>query len=144
VDLAIRIVALQLTGSAAAGERASFRLWLSEMRPVLHLWGAFAIRGWTFSADPTVGYSGMDDLSAFMGEAMTLRRELLRWRDGRRLTGQTLISDSMLGPWLGWTPFEPRAGWPLTGGLAPLAIPEEIVPRRLKPGRKPNVRPAAS
>jgi hypothetical protein len=82
-DSAIRVVEDAWAGEGHRAGRATFRADLSEMRAVLHLWGAFALRDYQLLADPSVGYDGLDDLTAFMSEAMALRQQLCRWRDGR-------------------------------------------------------------
>src|SRR5262249_54488054 len=115
--------------------RTTFRADLSEMRAVLHLWGAFALRGYRFLADPNVGYDGLDDLAAFMSEAMALRQQLCQWRDGRNKP-DTLLAGDAFGPWIGWQPREPRTGWPDTGRLPAVSLPPGVrVPVRRPPGR---------
>src|SRR5262245_44878503 len=69
-DSAIWVVEDAWTGEGHKAGRATFRAALSEMRSVLHLWGAFALRDYQILADPKVGYDGLDDLAAFMSEAM--------------------------------------------------------------------------
>jgi hypothetical protein len=57
-------------GEGHKSGRSTFRADLSEMRPVLYLWGAFALRDYQLLADPNVGYDGLDDLAAFISEAI--------------------------------------------------------------------------
>lgn len=119
-------------GSAGKAGRATFRADLSEMRAVLHLWGAFALRNYQFRADPNVGYDGLDDLAAFMSEAMALRQQLCLWRNGRNKS-DTLLAGDAFGPWLGWQPHEPRSGWPETGRIFRISLAPGVrvpVPRR--------------
>jgi hypothetical protein len=125
-------------GSVAAGgqiSRATLRAALSDMRRVLHLWGALALRDYQILADPNVGYDVLDDLSAFMTEAMTLLQHLCTWRDGRKKS-DTLLADDALGPWPGWEPHQPRPEWPKTGGIHGISFgPSVPIPVRRPPGR---------
>jgi hypothetical protein len=113
-DSAIWVVEDAWAGEGHRAGRATFRADLSEMRAVLHLWGALALRDYQFLADPSVGYDGLDDLTAFMSEAMALRQQLCQWRNGRNQP-DTLLAGDAFGPWLGWQPHEPQSGWPNTG-----------------------------
>jgi hypothetical protein len=125
-------------GSVAAGgqiSRATLRAALSDMRRVLHLWGALALRDYQILADPNVGYDVLDDLIAFMTEAMTLLRHLCTWRDGRKKS-DTLLADDAFGPWLGLEPHEPRPEWPKSGGIHRILFaPSVLIPVRRPPGR---------
>ena len=67
-------------------------------------------------ADPRVGYEALDDLAAFMSEAMALWQHLCCWRDGRK-QADTYLAGAVVGPWLGWQPHQPRTGWPETGRI---------------------------
>jgi hypothetical protein len=98
---AIQVVQEVATAAGHRTGRSSFRADLSLLRPVLHWWGAFALRGRAFHADPAVGYELADDLAVFVAEAGALRQELCRWCDGRHLP-DTLLA----GEWFGKT--DPR------------------------------------
>ena len=125
-------------GEGHRAGRATFRADLSEMRAVLHLWGALALRDYQFLADPSVGYDGLDDLAAFMSEAMALRQQLCQWRNGRN-TPDTLLAGDAFGPWIGWQPHEPRPGWPATGRIYAVSLPASVrIPVRRPSGRPPK------
>jgi hypothetical protein len=142
-DIASWDSAIWLVEDAWAGEghkagRATFRADLTELRAVLHLWGAFALRDRQFLADPSVGYDRLDDLTAFMSEAMALRQQLCQWRDGRNKP-DTLLAGDAFGPWIGWQPHEPRPGWPETGRIYPISLPPSVqVPEPRPSGRPPK------
>lgn len=121
--------------------RSTFRADLSEMRSVLHLWGAFALRDYKFLADSSVGYTGLDDLGALMTEAMALWQQLCAWRDGRNRIDDEYLSGEVFGPWADWEPHERRPGWPDTGGIYARSLPADRVPTRRRPGRRPKIRP---
>src|SRR5262249_21085287 len=134
-DSAIWVVEDAWAGEGHRAGRATFRANLSEMRAVLHLWGAFALRDYQLLADPSVGYDGLDDLAAFMSEAMALRQQLCRWRDGRN-TSDTLLAGDAFGPWIGWQSREPQPGWPDTGRIYHVSLaPSVRVPLRRPSGR---------
>jgi hypothetical protein len=139
-DIASWESAIWVVEDAWAGERhkagrTTVRADLTEMRAVLHLWGAFALRGYQFLADPSVGYDGLDDLAAFMSEAMALRQQLCLWRNGRNTPDKLLAGDAF-GPWSDWQRPEPRPGWPDTGRLQAVSLPPGVrVPVRRPSGR---------
>jgi hypothetical protein len=139
-ESAIWIAEDESAGAGLKTSRATFRAHLSEMRSVLHLWGAFALRDYQFLAKPNVGYEELDDLAAFMSEAMALWQHLCGWRDGRNQT-DTYLSGAVFGPWLGWQPHQPRTGWPDTGRLYATSFdPSVRLPMRRPPGRPPGRR----
>lgn len=139
-DIASWESAIWVVEDAWAGEghragRTTVRTDLTEMRAVLHLWGALALRDYRFLVDPNVGYDGLDDLAALMSEAMELRQQLCLWRDGRN-TSDTLLAGDAFGPWIGWQRPEPRPGWPDTGRLHAVSLPPGVrVPVRRPSGR---------
>src|SRR5262249_12382673 len=137
-DSAIWAVEDVWAGEGHRAGRATFRADLSEMRAVLHLWGSLALRDYQFFADPSVGYDGLDDLTAFMSEAMALRQQLCQWRNGRNQP-DTLLAGDAFGPWIGWQPHEPRPGWPATGRVYAVSLPPSVrVPLRRPSGRPPK------
>jgi hypothetical protein len=138
-DSAIRVVEDAWAGEGHRAGRATFRADLSEMRAVLHLWGAFALRDYQLLADPSVGYDGLDDLTAFMSEAMALRQQLCRWRDGRN-TSDTLLAGDAFGPWIGWQPHESQPGWPDTGRIYAVSLPPGVFTRMPRPAGRPPKR----
>ena len=103
--------------------------------------GAFALRNYQFLADPSVGYDGLDDVTAFMSEAMALWQQLCLWRNGRNKE-DTLLADEVFGPWEGWQPPQPQSGWPDTGRLYAVSLPPDAcVPAPRPSGRPPKIRP---
>ena len=134
-DSAISIVEDVSFGDGLNIGRATLRADLSKMRGVLHLWGALAIRSYQFLPDPDAGYGQLEDLAAFMSEAMALLQQLCLWRDGRNQP-DTLLAGDAFGPWTGWQPHEPWPGWPDTGRLYFVSLdPTVRSPVRRPPGR---------
>jgi hypothetical protein len=134
-DSAIWIVEDQSVAAGIQISRATLRAALSELRGVLHLWGALALRDYRILAEPGVGYDIVDDLTAIMTEAMTLLQQLCIWRDGRN-TSDTLLAGAAFGPWIGSQPHRPRPGWPNSGGIHRISFhPSVRIPARRPPGR---------
>jgi hypothetical protein len=130
---AIRLVSAQINVS-----RATLRSNLSEMRRVLHLWGAWTLRESEWLDDPNVAYDWANDLVAFTTEAMTLLQQLRMWRDGRDQP-DLLLAGEMFGPWPDWEPHQPRPGWPRTGGINRLSFAAAVpIPVRRPAGRPPR------
>ena len=101
-------------------------------------WGAFALRDYQLLAHPSVGDDRLDDLTAFMSEAMELRQQLCQWRDGRNKP-DTLLAGDAFGPWIGWQPHQRRPGWPDTGRICPISLPPSVrVPVPRPSGRPPK------
>jgi hypothetical protein len=135
-ERAIREIQNQRACAGGTISRATLRACLSEMRPALHLWGAGALRERRWLDDPNVGYDRIDDLSAFMTEAMTLLQQLCIWRDGRDQP-DLLLAGAMFGPWP--ESHEPRPGWPRTGGIYRISFAPDIsIPVPRPPGRPPR------
>jgi hypothetical protein len=137
-ERAIRVIQNQRACAGSTINRATLRACLSKMRPVLHLWGALALREHQWLDNPNVGYHRLDDLSAFMTEGMTLLHQLCIWRDHRKQP-DLLLAGEMFGPWPDWEPHEPRPGWPRTGGIYCISFPPEVsIPAPRPPGRPPR------
>jgi hypothetical protein len=137
-ESAIWVVEDFSAGAGLTTSRSTFRSHLIELRSVLHLWGAFALRNYQFFVDPNAGYDGLDDVTAFISEAMALRQQLCDWRN-RRNQPDTLLAGDVFGPWRGWQPHQPQSGWPDTGRLYAISLQADVcvpVPRRS--GRPPN------
>jgi hypothetical protein len=134
-----RAISMVEDESFAAGiqiSRTTLRADLSEMRAVLHLWGALVLRNNQILADPNVDYQHLDDLAALMSEAMALLQQLCIWRDGRDMS-DTLLAGDAFGPWREWQPHQPRPGWPDTGRIYRTSFQPSV---RL-PVRRPAGRP---
>jgi hypothetical protein len=135
-DSAIGVVEDAWADEGHKAGRATFRADLSEMRAVLHLWGAPVVG---HQSSPTqILADELADLGAFMSEAMALRQQLCQWRAGRN-TSDTLLAGDAFGPWIGWQPHEPRPGWPETGRIYDVSLaPGVRVPVRRPSGRPPK------
>jgi hypothetical protein len=139
-DMAISIVEDESVAAGIQISRATLRAALSQLRRVLHLWGALALRDYRILAEPCVGYDALADLTAIMTEAMILLQQLCIWRDGRN-TSDTLLAGDAFGPWIGSQAHRPRPGWPSTGVIHRISFdPSVQIPTRRPPGRPPGRR----
>jgi hypothetical protein len=90
---------------------------LSRYAPVLHFWGACALRyGGLHLDDLSVGYSRDDDARAFVTEAQKVLEYLHAWDDARGKTERSsYLAVDAFGPLADMPPFEPQPEWPDTG-----------------------------
>ncbi len=120
----------------------TLRGYMREFAAVLHLWGAWRIRGSHWCADAAVGYSALDDYQMFLCEAEAILEELLRW-DGQKpeksRSGYLKANFFQVDP--DWRPPRRRPGWPLTGVVPAIALDlanARNIPTLKKSGRPPN------
>jgi hypothetical protein len=96
--------------------KSSLRHYLKEFAPVLHLWGAWRIRGACLRAIREVGYSHKDDFEMFLCESETILEQLRSW-DAQKHDNSR--SDYLKADFFqvedGWRPPVRKPGWPMTG-----------------------------
>jgi hypothetical protein len=117
--------------------RSSFRAHLSEFSAVLHLLGAWEMRGRHFIVNDAVGYTAPTDAKFFVAESQVLLRKLREWSSARRTSTPELhLSAEKFEGGPEWMPPEHLAdAWPKTGMIRTLALPEDSVPVRRPAGR---------
>lgn len=127
---------------APAVSRATLHKYLREFSPVLHLWGAWCIRGRRWNWDDSVGYSLPDDVDMFISESELLFRVLQRW-DSAKTTRSKYLGGDVFRVAHDWRPPLSRRGWPRTGALPQLKIDEVAVPEvaNLKKSGRPRANP---
>lgn len=135
---AIKLV--DLAGKRARSKGARTALWQLRRRyfSVAHLWAAWSIREGKFGALPAVGYSGYDDFQCFLTEAEILRDFGQNWRPRRAKSQPPLPADVYRVP-NGWSPPARKAGWPYTGMIPDLTLPEELL-AQLRPAGRPSAK----
>jgi hypothetical protein len=118
------------------------RKYLREFSPVLHLWGAWCIRGRRWNWDDSVGYSLPNDVAMFLCEAETLFEQLQKWDTAKSPRSEYLAIDAF-HPANDWRPPQRLDGWPMTGGICGLKIDEASVPEiaNLKKSGRPRGNP---
>jgi hypothetical protein len=134
-----RIVEACAAKANVSGSRTSIMEAKRRFLSVAHLWGAYCIRGRKWQERVDVNYSLADDVESFLAEAEILRR----W-------GQTWIVDAARGksalPAEVWVLPENRAlaprkpGWPPTGMIPSIRLPNDLLPPIGRPGRPRKVR----
>ena len=135
--------AIKIVESAAARAKMSgARTALSEAKrrflTVAHLWGAWSIREGKFKQHPEVGYDGYADFQSFLTEAEILRDWGQNWRARRAKSKPPLPGDIWRVP-EDWQPPPRQSGWPRTGGIPDIVLPEHLL-AELKPAGRPRRR----
>ena len=105
---------------------------------VAHLWAARSIRGAWSLQDPGVAYNGVTDFQYFLAEAEILRRWGQRWRPLRAKSEPPLPQDVWSVP-EGWEPPIYQPGWPPTGIIPEIKVPENLL-AEIKPAGRPRKR----
>jgi hypothetical protein len=123
--------AIKLAEYAAQGEdaRASrSTLWdgRSKFLTVAHLWAAWVLREGRIEPRPEVGYDASTDFQSFLTEAEFLRQWGQDWTPPRDKAEPPLPADVWRPP-DDWRPPERQPGWPETGGVHALTVPDELL-----------------
>jgi hypothetical protein len=125
------------TSAKRAGSRASrTNLWRerSRFQWAAHLWGAWSIREGKFGGHPEVGYDGWADFQFFLAEAEILRDFGQNWRRSRARAEPPLPPDVWCVP-PSWEPPSRQPGWPNTGMIPDLTLPDDLMAGLKPPGR---------
>ncbi|MCH7839721.1 MAG: hypothetical protein IID38_05745, partial [Planctomycetes bacterium] len=133
---AIKIAKHIATRDKVSGARSA--LWRDRSRfiSVAHLWGAWCIREGRFSPRPDIGYDGYADFQSFLTEAEILRQWGQSWRHLRDKAKPPLPAEVWRVP-EDWRPPIRQPGWPATGMIPDLTLPEELL-ATLKPAGRPR------
>ena len=131
---ATKLVMLIAAQHRVRGSRSSIYAARSRYVSVAHLWGAWSIRGRQFRSDPSVGYQGWHDFQFFLAEAEVLRWWGQSWRPSRAKSEPPLPAEVWRVP-ESWEPPETQPGWPRTGGIPGMTIPNDLLAHLRKPGR---------
>ena len=133
---AIKIVEIVANREKVSGTRSSLWKVRSQFITVAHLWGAWSIREREFTSKPEIGYDGYADFQSFLTEAEILRQWGQSWRATRDKADPPLPEDVWRVP-DGWQPLERQPGWPDTGKIPHLTLPEDLL-QSLKPAGRPK------
>ncbi len=123
---ATKVVEVVTARHRVSGSRSSLYDARSRYGSVAHLWAALCIRERRFQSDPDVGYDGWHDFQSFLAEAEILRRWGRSWRPDRAKSEPPLPEEGWCVP-RGWEPPERRSGWPRTGAIPALTIPDDLL-----------------
>ena len=135
---AIKVVELIAKRFKVKGARSD--LWDAKRRflTVAHLWGAWSIREGQFVQHPEVGYNGGADFQSFLAEAEILRQWGQSWRPPRAKSEPPLPPKVWQVP-EDWEPPTRQPGWPKTGMIPFITLPEELLAEFKPAGRPRNV-----
>jgi hypothetical protein len=133
---AIKIKDVVATKRKKSGARSTLWQELRRFRTVAHLWGAWCIREGVFLPRPEVDYDGYDDFQCFLTEAEILRDWGQNWRPRRAKREPPLPSEVWQVPEV-WRPPVRRPGWPSTGMIPEMTLPDELV-TTLRPAGRPR------
>jgi hypothetical protein len=131
---AITVYKMSAKRAGSTGSRADLWKKISRFRSVAHLWGAWSIREGKFGGRPELGYDGWSDFQAFLTEAEILRDFGQRWRPPRAKSNPPLPPDVWCVP-ANWDPPPRQAGWPNTGMIPDLKLPDDVMAKLKPPGR---------
>jgi hypothetical protein len=136
--------AIVITETVAGSEKVSgsrSSLWKvrSKFMSVAHLWGAWSFREREFTSKPEIGYDGYADFQSFLTEAEILRQWGQSWHPARDKAEPPLPEDVWRVP-DDWQPLDRQPGWPKTGMIPDLALPETLL-ANLKPAGRPKRAP---
>ena len=131
---AIRIYEISAKRAGASGSRTQLYQERRRFLSVAHLWGAWCIREGKFGERPEVGYDGWADFQCFLTEAEILRDFGQNWRPSRAKSKPPLPPDVWCVP-SSWEPPPRQAGWPNTGMLPDLMLPDDLMAELKPPGR---------
>jgi hypothetical protein len=135
---AARIAELTAARVNASGSRSAQWKARRQFLSVAHLWAAWSIREGRFEARPELGYHAHDDFQSFLTEAEILRRWGQTWRPPRKGSKPLLPPDVWQVP-ENWQPPIRQPGWPETGKLPVLTLPEGLL-ATLRPAGRPRRR----
>jgi hypothetical protein len=130
VTIAERVASRENAPGSRTAQWGAKRQYLS----VAHLWAAFCIR--RFETRLEVGYDGYADFQSFLAESEGIRH----WGQTclpARSNGRPHLPPDVWHPDEGWQPLSRQPGWPDTGRIPPLKLPEELL-AGLKPAGRPR------
>ena len=131
--------AIKITQSIAKSFKvkgARTDLWKAKHRflSVAHLWGAWSIREGRFERRPEVGYDWYADFQSFLTEAEILREWGQTWQPSRAKSEPPLPPDLWRVP-DNWEPPARQPGWPKTGMIPYITLPQECLSKLRSTGR---------
>ena len=127
---------LEKAAGPGGGSRSMFMKAKKRLLTAAHLWGAWSIREGKFEARPDVGYKGWHDFQSFIAEAELLRDWGQVWKQKRAGAPSPLPAEIYTVP-QGWRPPVRLDGWPPTGRVPLLELPDQLL-EGLRPAGRPR------
>jgi hypothetical protein len=137
-EYSARIVENCAAKAKVSGARTSIMEVKRRFLPVAHLWGAYSLRGRKWQERADVNYGFADDVASFLAEAEYLRI----WGQTWKANAPNAKSPLPAGTWAmpeNWTPAPRKPGWPSTGMIPDIRLPEDLLLPRGRPGRPRRV-----
>jgi hypothetical protein len=131
---AVKIYEPSASRAGLRGTRTALLRDKGRFLSVAHLWGAWSIREGRFAQQLEVGYDGYADFRSFLTEAEILRDFGQNWRPTRSRSKPPLPPEVWRVP-EGWKPPTRGRGWPQTGGIPDIALPNDLLALLKPPGR---------
>lgn len=133
-ETSVRIYKVAASRAGIKGSRSGLWEEMQRFRSVAHLWGAWSIRDGKFGTLPELGYDGWVDFQFFLTEAEILRDFGQVWRPKRAKSAPPL-GDDVWRVHQGWEPPVRQPGWPDTGMIPDIALPDDLTVGLSRPGR---------
>lgn len=133
---AVKIVEKCASRLEVKGRRTDLLKHKKRFLTVAHLWAAWSIRDGEFSTRQECGYDGYIDFQAFLAESEILRDFGQNWRPARRKSTPPLPREVWRVPHE-WKPLPSQVGWPRTGVIPDIVMPEEFL-AGLRPAGRPR------
>ena len=125
-ESAIKIYELSAKRAGLTGTRTDLHERRRRFLSVTHLWAAWCIRGNSLNDHPELEYDQWTDFQYFLAETEILRDFGQTWRPSRAKAEPPLPSEVWRVP-LDWKPPPRRPGWPNTGMIPNLALPDDLM-----------------
>ncbi len=133
-----RVVAARAKRPGAKPPVSRSVYWAARRRylAVAHLWAAWCIREGRFGTRPEIGYDGYAEFNSFLAESEIIRRWGQAYLSSRKSSVPILPSELW---YVGedWRPQISQPGWPDTGKIPILIIPEYLL-AYMKPSGRPR------
>jgi hypothetical protein len=129
----VRIYKVAASHAGIKGSRSGLREDMRRFRSVAHLWAAWTIRDGKFGIRPELGYDGWLDFQFFLAEAEILR-DFGQWWCPPRAKGKPPLGPDVWRVHDGWEPPVRQPGWPNTGMIPVMALPNDLTMGLSRPG----------
>lgn len=136
---ATKLVEINARSHQASASRSTLSDMRSRYQSVAHLWGAWVIRDGKFTTDLETGYDAWIDFQCFLAEAEFLRLGIKSWLQRNSRSERALRTEAWRVPDDWQAPIR-QPGWPQSGGLPDLKIPDEQL-AHLRPAGRPRKKP---
>jgi hypothetical protein len=140
---AVKLATIVAAGAKRPGAKrpvSRSAYWAARRRylSIAHLWAAWCIREARFETRPEIGYDGYAVFNSFLAESEIIRRWGQAYRSSRK-SSIPILPPELWYVGEDWRPPICQPGWPDTGKIPFLTIPEYLL-AYLKPSGRPRKR----